>query len=66
MSQRSKAPSMAVTVGTVAGIPVGQIVVQSAQEFGLEIGPATASLVSILLSALFAYFAPGGRRGDAR
>lgn len=64
--KRSGRPSTALVVGTVAGVPVGQMIVQAAQEFGVQMGPASASLLGTLLSLAFAYWAPGGRKGDAR
>lgn len=63
-SKRSKKPSPAVVVGAAAGVPVGQIVVQAAQELGADIGPGTAALAATLISTVFAYFAKGGRAGD--
>ena len=65
-TKKSKVPSAALMVGAAAGVPVGQIVVQAAQEFGVGMGPATATLAGTLISLLFGYFAPGGRKGDAR
>lgn len=64
-SKRSRAPSQAVVVGAVAGVPVGQVIVQAAQELGADIGPGTASLAATLLSLAFAYFARGGRKGES-
>lgn len=64
--KQSKVPSTALLVGTVAGVPVGQVVVQAAQEFGVQMGPASATLLGTLISLAFAYFSPGGRKGDAR
>lgn len=53
-------------VGALAGVPVGQVIVQAAQEFGVQVGPASASLAATLLSLAFAYFARGGRKGEAQ
>lgn len=52
-------------VGTVASAPVVPMVVQAAQELGVKVGPATASLGATLLAGLFAYLARGGRKGEA-
>lgn len=62
---RKRIPSQAVMVGTVAGGGIGQIIVQAAQEFGVGMGPATASIATILLSLAFGYFSRGGRKGEA-
>jgi hypothetical protein len=62
---RSKVPSAAIMVGGAVGVPVGQIAVQAAQEFGVQVGPATASLAATLLSLAVAYFTRGGRKGES-
>lgn len=65
MAKRSKIPSRAVVVGSVAGVPVGQLLVQAAQELGAEIGPATGGLLASLISLVLAYCTRGGRKGEA-
>lgn len=65
MEARKRVPSRALLVGGLVGAPIGPVVVQAAQEFGVNIGPATAALGGSLLSLLFAYFSKGGRRGES-
>ena len=55
-------PSAAVSVGTLAGVPLSQLVLEALTESGVHLGPKTAALVGIAISALSSYLTRDGRR----
>lgn len=55
-------PTAPVGVGLLAGSPVAVLLIDALQEHGVNIGPKTAAVVAILISAVSAYLTRGGRR----
>jgi hypothetical protein len=55
-------PSGAVVLGSAAGAPLSMLVIEALSEWGVPIGPKTAALIGIALSAVSGYLTRDGRR----
>lgn len=55
-------PSGAVSMGVGAGAPIALLLVEALGEFDVHLGPKTATLVGIAVSALAGYVTRDGRR----
>lgn len=63
---RSRTPSTAVTAGGAAGTSVGTLIEIIAAAAGHPLPPGAGSAITGVLGILVGYWAPGGRKGDAR
>jgi hypothetical protein len=55
-------PTAAVGVGVLGGLPLSQLIVSALPELGFPVGPNTAALLAVLISAGTAYLTRAGRR----
>lgn len=65
MAKRAKRPSSAVVAGGAAGTPVGSLIEIMAASFGHPLPPGAGSAITGVIGMVAAYFAPGGRHGEA-
>jgi hypothetical protein len=66
MPRKRKAPSNAVMVGAGGGGGLGALIAIALNAVGINLPPGLESALGTLAGAAVAYFAPGGRKGDAR
>lgn len=66
MKEGKLIPTAPVGVGLLAGSPLAVLLIDALQEHGVNIGPKTAAVVAIAISAVSAYFTRGGRRTSNR
>lgn len=64
--KKQKTPATAVAVGAAGGGGIGFFVSWALAAAGVEVPPGGESAITSAIGLLFAYFAPGGRKGDPR